>query len=339
MTCCREVARLAIGAGHHAVGDLADQCLHEPVLASLRRTRIGVRAQELPLGEGAQPALEIHHRDPRDDAEAGEGERLPEHGRILEDGPVRGLEGVEPARDERGQGLRDSQVAQVAGRSIDIAVKGEFALGQEHPDRFDRVQRDPVRAGDDRLDRRLRQPGDQAGEQVAHRRRGQRLEIERGEVALARAPVGPLLEQFRPAERHHVDRRVTAPLHQVVDEVDEAGIGEVEVLEDEDDRGGRGEPLEECPPRPEELLRADAGLDAEQGQEGGLDPAAVVGVRNVLGEHRRDARSCRGRVVRLEQPRPPPDHLAERPEADPVAIRRVPALVEPDRLDEAVRGI
>ena len=51
----REVARLAIGAGHHVVGDLADQRLHEPVLAALRRARVDVRAQELPLGERPQP--------------------------------------------------------------------------------------------------------------------------------------------------------------------------------------------------------------------------------------------------------------------------------------------
>ena len=180
-------------------------------------------------------------------------------------------------------------------------------------------------------------PGDEAGEELAHRGRRERLEVERGEVALAGAPVGPLLEELRPAERHDVDRRVPAPLDEVVDEVDQAGVGEVEVLEDQDDRGGRREPLEERPPGAEQLLRADARLDAEQGQERRLDPAPLVGVRDVLGERSRRpwpgssaASSVSSRPARRA------DHLAERPEADPVAVGRAAALVAPDRLDEAV---
>ena len=69
------------------------------------------------------------------------------------------------------------------------------------------------------------------------------------------------------------------PLEEVVDEVEQARVGEVEVLEDQDDRGGRRQPLEERPPGPEELLRPDPGLDAEQGQQGRLDPAPLLRVR------------------------------------------------------------
>ena len=44
-----------------------------------------------------------------------------------------------------------------------------------------------------------------------------------------------------------------------------------------------GESLEERPPRREQLLRADAGLDAEQRQQRRLDPAPLVRVGDVLG--------------------------------------------------------
>ena len=130
-----------------------------------------------------------------------------------------------------------ARVVEVADRAVDVALEAEAALGEQHPDGLDRVQRDPVGAGDDRPRRPCSgRPGDEAGEQLAHRRRGQRLEVERGEVALAGAPVGPLLEQLGPGERDDVDRDVPAPLEEVVDEVEQARVGEVEVLEDQDDR-------------------------------------------------------------------------------------------------------
>ena len=59
----------------------------------------------------------------------------------------------------------------------------------------------------------------------------QRLEVDRGEVALARAPVRAPLEQLRPCERDDRDGHVAAPVQQVVDEVEQALVGLVEVLE------------------------------------------------------------------------------------------------------------
>ena len=50
---------------------------------------------------------------------------------------------------------------------------------------------------------------------------------------------------------------------------------------------GRGEALEERAPGAEQLLGADAGPDAEERQQRGLDPAALVGVGDVRREGRR----------------------------------------------------
>jgi hypothetical protein len=61
--------------------------------------------------------------------------------------------------------------------------------------------------------------------------------VERGEVALAGAPGRPFLEQFRAGQGHDVDGGIARPLEEVVDEVEQARIGEVVVLEDEDHRG------------------------------------------------------------------------------------------------------
>ena len=84
---------------------------------------------------------------------------------------------------------------------------------------------------------------------------GQWLEVERREVALAARPSrAGFSRSSGPGQRHDVDRDVPAPLEEVVDEVDQAAVRVMEVLEDHDDRGGRGEPLEERPPGREELL-------------------------------------------------------------------------------------
>ena len=99
-----------------------------------------------------------------------------------------------------------------------------------------------------------------------------------------------------------------------------------------------GDPLEEDAPRREQDVTA-AGrgrLEAEEGEQRRLDPASVVVGRDVLGHGRADPLAGRGLVVRLGQARPPPDHLAERPERDPLAVRRAPAAVPVDRLADPV---
>ena len=138
-------------------------------------------------------------------------------------------------------------------------------------------------------------------------------------------------------KRHDVDREGSAPFEEVVDEVDQPGVGEVEVLEDQDDRGGRREALEERPPGGEQLLGASSRrLDPEQRKEGRLDPAPLGLIRDVGPERLGDLRPGRRLIVGLEQPAPLPDHLAQGPEADPVAVGRRAAVVPPDGVDQAV---
>ena len=123
----------------------------------------------------------------------------------------------------------------------------------------------------------------------------------------------------------------------MVDEVDQARIGVVEVLEDHRDGAPLGDPLEERSPGGEQLLRTAAcRLDAEQGEQSRLDPAAIRLVWDVLDERLGDLQSRRRLVVRLEQARASPDHLAERPEADPLAVCRTAADVPVRRIDDAI---
>ena len=78
------------------------------------------------------------------------------------------------------------------------------------------------------------------------------------------------------------------------------------------------------------------GIEAQQREHGGLDPGALGGVGDVLLEHGRDGRP-RGRLVGvLLEPGAAADHLAERPEADAVAVGGAATVVPPDVLDEPV---
>ena len=79
--------------------------------------------------------------------------------------PAPRVERVEPRGDQRGQRLGDGELVEIAGRRVGAVPLDEPAVGEEHPDGLDRVQRDAVRAVDDLASGRLGQPGHEAGEQ------------------------------------------------------------------------------------------------------------------------------------------------------------------------------
>src|SRR4029079_1592708 len=124
--------------------------------------------------------------------------------------------------------------------------------------------------------------------------------------------------------------------HEVVDEIEQACIGPVKILEDEGHSALLGDALEEGAPGGKELLPASAGsvADPEQGKEAGLDPPPVFRIRHVFIEHRRDAPSNDGLIVTLCQTGPYADHLAEGPERHSIAVGRRAAVMPIDVLDE-----
>ena len=122
----------------------------------------------------------------------------------------------------------------------------------------------------------------------------------------------------------------------MIDEVQQARVGEVVVLEHHDHRRSGGQPFEEGAPGSEQLLGAHARADTQERQQGRLDPAPLRFVRDMLRDGRGDLRPGRGGVVGLQQPASTTDHLAQCPEADALAIRGRAAVVPPDLLDQAI---
>ena len=94
------------------------------------------------------------------------GERLAEHRGVLQQRSLHGREAVEPRRDQRLQRLGDLEIGDVAGDDVTGALLHEDAAILEHPDRLDRVERDPLGALNDLRDKLV---GEAGSETLEHR--------------------------------------------------------------------------------------------------------------------------------------------------------------------------
>ena len=160
--------------------------------------------------------------------------------------------------------------------------------------------------------------------QFAHLFRAQWLEAQGYRAGLTSSPVRALVQQFGPGKGEDQDRQAAAPFQQMLDEIEQATVCPVEVLEDQCGRAALGNPLEEGPPRSEQLLATARRRvpHAKQHEQPRLDPATLLGVGDELAQHFSDGGARRPFVGVLGEPRPSPDHLAQRPERDPAAVGR-----------------
>ena len=150
---------------------------------------------------------------------------------------------------------------------------------------------------------------------------GERRETREGRrVQLSAAPAGASLEELGPRRRDHEQRHVRDPFDELVDEVEQAVVGPVEVLEDEDEGAPLGQRLEEAAPGGERLAapvdaRARSRPRARRAAGGSLPThARRPGRRRAL---RRRRAHLLGRVVRRRRCSRMPGlrlhDLAERP--------------------------
>ena len=250
------VLRPAITLGEGLVRDLADDALDEPELTALRRSRVGVEDEQLVPDEPVEACRDrgVVHLGQR--TERHDGERQSEHGRVHEQRTVLRGERVEARRDERVERGRDVELREIHREREPVAVLGrlEDPAIDEHPERLDGVERHALRPLDDRRHGVLGQAADEPAEERAHVLVGQRLEVDRRGAADRRAPAGSPIEQIGARLGKDEDRRRPRPGQEVLDEVEQALVGPLEVPEDEDRRRLLGQPLEERPPCREELL-------------------------------------------------------------------------------------
>ena len=234
---------------------------------------------------------------------------------------------VDPCRDQAVERVRHLDLADVAQSS-----RRSVPLVADHAGNLDRVEGHAAGMLEDRLDElapEIRRP---LGEELAHGVVGQAFEVDAREAAHAGAPRWSVVEQLGTGEREDEDGVGPRPCRHVLDEVEQARIGPLEVLEDEDDRRSLGDPLEESPPGGEQLVALERGLlgSRQQGGEAWLDPAALGLVADELLERRTElpAGELGRRAVR--DPGPAANHLRHRGERDSLSVGEGAAVVPRD---------
>ena len=135
-------------------------------------------------------------------------------------------------------------------------------------------------------------------------------------ACLRRQPPRALVEQVRPCETEDEDGRIVRPAGEVLEQIEQRGLGPVDVFDDDHDRLSARKLFEQPPHRPEHLT---AGRRRRRRSHCGED--ALRDELRILGPHERLAHS----VVAPEDA----DDLYERPERDPVPVRKAAAAQDP----------
>ena len=251
--CRSQVPGLAVAPRQRVVGDLAQHVLSEAVAAALGRQRLGVYGEHLAANQFSQ--LGPHrrlvppgHRDQRLGRESGT-----QHRGVSDQPPHLRGQAIEPGGQQRVQAVRHGQLADVADQAVD-ALKGlDDVPVDQRADRFHREQRDALGLARDLRPRHGRHAGHQRVHQLVHRRRIQRVQGQRAAVPPGAEP-GAGLAEFGPGEHQHIDGQVPGPVDEMVQEIQQAAVGMLGVLDQQRHRSLGGEPLEEQPPPREQLL-------------------------------------------------------------------------------------
>ena len=165
----------------------------------------------------------------------------------------------------------------------------------------------------------------------------QRGDGERRGVQLAAAPAGSTFEELGPRRRDHEQRHVRYPLDELVDEVEEALVRPVQILEDENERAAFGHRLEEEAPSGKRLASAIAaelalGAQTDEREQVRLDPRYVGRVVEQVRDGRTDFLGRFRRRILLVDPGLRLDDLAECPHRDTVPVGETATLAPGDEV-------
>ena len=251
---------------------------------------------------------------------------------MLNASPFLRAEAVEARRDECLQRLRDLERLDLSRQPVSVAFSDEHAAVEEHSHRLDGVEGHSLGSSQDLLAQLFVETGQRAGQQYLHGFSRERLEEDRGEVALSRAPGRAPVLEVGTREREHEERDVARPLDEVLDEVEQCAVGPVDVLEHEHRRACLGEPLEEHACRGEEVLLVAHGafFETEEVREPRLCKTPFLWIRNVLLDRGSQFLAGIRRLFVLDDPCATANHVGQRPKRDAVAVCKAASGVPPD---------
>jgi hypothetical protein len=150
--------------------------------------------------------------------------------------------------------------------------------------------------------------------------------------------LGRLFGELGSGERDDAEGVVPRPVQEVLEEVDQARVGPLHVLEDEDRRAAVGETLEQDAPRGEQvlLISGDTLFEPEQMRQARLDVAAFVGIGNVLVDRRPELLEGGGLGLVFDDPAAHANHLGQCPVRDSFPVREAAGAMPPHTLHQAV---
>ena len=247
--------------------------------------------------------------------------------------PALGLaEPIQAGGDERVQRLGHVEVLHLAADHVALAVLHQQAAVQQHPHDLHRVERHALGAVADPGHQLLREPRSEA---LEHRLDGLgRQGPERQSLAVGRLerPARPLDGHLGTPQREHEDREVRRPLQEVVDEVQQARVGPLDVLEDQQHGIAVRHALEEQAPAREEVGAVGVGalLEAQQMRQARLHQPALALVGHESLDRRPQLLPRGAGELLLDDARARADHLRQRPVAHALAVGQAAALV-PER--------
>ena len=301
----REMALGAARLAQRPVRDLADQPVPEVERALARDRRVELRRDELAL---EQPVERRAHFDiRRERVQRAAPEHAPDQRGVLQHELVVGVERVDLGGDQRLHRVRDplERAAVRAGEDPRRLLEEQrVALGPL--ERECALRRRDVRMRQQRVD------------QLAALLGVQRAELERLGPRVAAAPARPRLEQVRPRDADDQHRRVAERTGEVLDHFEERLVRPVHVLEDEHERLRLRELLGPQRHRPHQLAGAALVLggaeNAERDGEQVGDGLALAAEPQLVERLRRRSvvADAGGRL----------DHRCQRPERDPLAVRK-----------------
>ena len=259
----------------------------------------------------------------------GPGEGRPQDAGVGHDPPLFGGQGIQAGGDQRLQGGRRPEGVDVqggpGGRHVVAVPRDDHVAVDERPDGLDGEQRDALCAADQgvtRLDGKAdHEPVDERG----HVRVLQRLEADHGLASTTQ--VVATGHELGAGQCDDEDARLGSG-HHLVDEVQQAVVGKLGILDHEGEAAGRvlAHPLEERDPGGEQLLALEAGgrLGADQRSKPGPHPRTLLRVCDVEREGLVEASGHHVTGVRLGEAQPGACGFGQRPERDPVAVGQAP---------------
>ncbi len=291
-----------------------------------------------------QALLDYRPRQLRDGGKGAFPDDLAEDGRVLHKLLLLLGKSVQPRRDHALDRLRKRQV-NVLLESPARALAAQIAAVDQHPDELLRVERVAARAGEQdglrlcRQHRLLEERRDEPCRVVL----GQGLQLDGGGVDLSSAPRRPALQQLGTRGGHDEDRQVAHPLDQVVDEIEQAVVGPLDVLEHKDERAALGQRLEEATPggkRLAALVVAQLLVRAETDErlQPPDDPVRVHGIVERSANTQTELFRGHLRRVGFQDPGVRLDHLAQGPVRHSLAVRKRASLAPEDQVGNAFAG-